>query len=127
MNILSYKTWLLRVVIVALVAGAALYAWRFLQPQALPNGFVASNGRIEAVEIDIAAKLPGRVKEILVDEGDTVAAGQVLAKMDTAVLEAQLREAEAQLQRARIARGEKGKQPAPQLEARMSPMFGQMC
>jgi HlyD family secretion protein len=68
----------------------------------LPDGFAAGNGRIEAVEIDIAARTAGRIREILVNEGDFVRAGQVLAKMDTAVLEAQLREAEAQLQRALI-------------------------
>jgi len=102
MNKLSYKTWLLRIALVAGLAGIAFFAWRALQPQRLPDGFAAGNGRIEAVEIDIAAKLAGRVKEILVDEGDFVTAGQLLAKMDTAVLEAQLREAEAQLQRARI-------------------------
>ena len=54
------------------------------------------------MEIDVAAKTAGRIKEILVDEGDFVTAGQLLARMDTAVLEAQLREAKAQLQRARI-------------------------
>jgi HlyD family secretion protein len=68
----------------------------------LPDGFAAGNGRIEAVEIDIAAKTAGRVREILVNEGDFVSAGQVLAKMDTVVMEAQLREAEAQLRRALI-------------------------
>src|SRR5690606_19016940 len=55
-----------------------------------------------AVEIDVATKTPGRVEEMLVREGDFVQAGQILARMDTAVLRAQLREAEAQLQRARI-------------------------
>ena len=44
---------------------------------------------------DIATKFPGRVKEVLVAEGDTVTAGQVLAKIDTAELEAQLHEAQA--------------------------------
>ena len=68
----------------------------------MPDGFAAGNGRIEAVEIDVAAKTAGRVKEILANEGDFVRAGQELARMDTAVLEAQLREAEAQLQRALI-------------------------
>lgn len=102
MNKLSYKTWLLRIAIVLILAGVAFFAWRVLRPQDLPDGFAAGNGRIEAVEIDISAKLPGRIKEILVDEGDFVTSGQLLARMDTAVLEAQLREAEAQLQRARI-------------------------
>jgi len=61
------------------------------------------NGRIEATQIDIAAKLPGRIKEVLVNEGDFVEAGQVVARMDTQVLEAELRQAEAQVNRARNA------------------------
>src|SRR5690606_26046194 len=71
----------------------------------LPEGFASGNGRIEAVEIDVATKTPGRIREILVEEGDFVEAGQVLARMDVAVLEAQLREAEARLQRAEIGIG----------------------
>jgi HlyD family secretion protein len=90
-------------VVVALVAGAAFFAWRSLNPHGLPAGFASSNGRIEATEIDIAAKTAGRIQEISVKEGDLVVAGQVLAQMDTAVLQAQRREAEAQLQVAQIA------------------------
>ena len=60
------------------------------------EGIVQGNGRIEAVEIDVAAKFPGRVSDILVHEGDFVTAGQVVAVMDAAVLEAQLRQALAQ-------------------------------
>jgi HlyD family secretion protein len=55
-----------------------------------------SNGRIEATEIDSAAKTAGRIKQILLDEGDFVRAGQAMARMDTAVLVAQRKEAEAQ-------------------------------
>ena len=50
----------------------------------------------------MSTKSPGRIREILVNEGEFVTAGQVLALMDTDVLEAQLREAEAQLSRATI-------------------------
>ncbi|RBP26475.1 HlyD family secretion protein [Marinobacter pelagius] len=92
----------IRGIAAAIVIGLGVWAWWHFQPQDLPDGFAAGNGRIEAVEIDIAAKTAGRIREILVNEGDFVRAGQVLAKMDTAVLEAQLREAEAQLQRALI-------------------------
>jgi HlyD family secretion protein len=76
--------------------------WNRLQPPALPPGIASANGRIEATDIDIATKIAARIKEILVDEGDFVTAGQVLVKMDTLVLEAQRREAEAQLKRAEI-------------------------
>jgi HlyD family secretion protein len=78
-------------------------SWQRLGDGALPAGFASGNGRIEAVEIDISTKVPGRLGDILVDEGDFVSAGQVLARMDTAQLEAQLRQAEAQERRARIA------------------------
>lgn len=96
------QKWLLRIGIVAAVAGAGFLAWQFLNPKGLPEGFAASNGRIEATEIDVATKIPGRVEAIMANEGDFVRAGEVLAKMDTAVLEAQRREAEAQLQEAII-------------------------
>lgn len=84
------------------MAGVAFVYWEFLKPNGLPDGFASGNGRIEATEIDVATKTPGRIKDILVREGDFVRAGQVLANMDTDVLKAQLREAEAQLQRALI-------------------------
>ena len=96
------KSGVVRAVAAAIIVGLGVLAWWIFQPKSLPDGFAAGNGRIEAVEIDVAAKTAGRVKEILANEGDFVRAGQELARMDTAVLEAQLREAEAQLQRALI-------------------------
>jgi HlyD family secretion protein len=95
-----WRTIALALSVLALVA--AFLGWQYYNPNALPDGFAASNGRIEAVEIDIATKIAGRIEEIKVNEGDFVEAGQVLAKMDTAVLEAQRKEAEAQLQQAHI-------------------------
>lgn len=84
----------------ALLIAAAVLAWRSLRPKGLADGLVGGNGRIEAVEIDVAAKSAGRIKEILASEGDFVTQGQILARMDTQQLEAQRREAEAQLQQA---------------------------
>ena len=98
----SANTWLPRIIIVLVALGIAYFAWQNFRRDTLPSGFAKSNGRIEATEINIATKTSGRIKDILVDEGDFVQAGQVLAYMDTAVLEAQLREAKAHLQRAMI-------------------------
>jgi HlyD family secretion protein len=99
---MTTRQWLLLIAVI--VAGAlAYYGWTFFVPEKLPAGFASSNGRIEAVEIDIATKAPGRLVDIQADEGDFVTAGQVLAQMDTDVLVAQLREAEAELQRAKSA------------------------
>jgi HlyD family secretion protein len=92
--------------VLAAVAVAAVLAytgwWYMLKRNHMHDGVASGNGRIEATEIDVAAKIPGRVKEILVDEGDFVSAGAELARMDTAVLEAQRAEAQAQLERALI-------------------------
>src|SRR5690606_26512746 len=83
-------------------SGVADYVRERLWGDGLPAGFASGNGRIEAVEIDVATKIAGRIKEILANEGDFVTAGQVLARMDTEQLQAQLRQAEAQLQRAMV-------------------------
>ncbi|NMM46669.1 HlyD family efflux transporter periplasmic adaptor subunit [Rhodospirillaceae bacterium KN72] len=89
------------VVLLAFVGAAFLY-WSSLQEPDVPDGFAKSNGRIEAVEIDIAAKTAGRVSDVLVDEGDFITAGQDLAQIDIAVLSAELRQAQAELKRAEI-------------------------
>lgn len=69
--------------------------WRGLQA-ALPVDLAYGNGRIEADQVDISTKYSGRVLEIFAREGDLVEPGQVLAKMDTAELEAQLAKAQAE-------------------------------
>ncbi|MBS0245381.1 MAG: HlyD family efflux transporter periplasmic adaptor subunit [Proteobacteria bacterium] len=97
------RIWFVRAVAAVVIIGAAYGAWHWLNVSPLPPGIASANGRIEATEIDIAAKTPGRLKEIMVDEGDFVTAGQVLARMDTEVLDAQLREAQAQVRRATVA------------------------
>ncbi len=78
----------------ALVIALGLGVW-LSQRTRLPEGLAMSNGRLEATEVHIASKYPGRLAEVLVDEGDAVSAGQVLARMDTRTLQAQLRQAEA--------------------------------
>lgn len=75
---------------------AAAYQWWRAQQAALPPGFSVANGRLEAEQIDISTKFAGRVAELLVNEGDQVKAGQVVARMDTRDLEANLRRTAAQ-------------------------------
>jgi len=97
------KKWFIRLAAAVVVASAGVVAWTQRGGQEAESGLASGNGRIEAVEIDIAARTAGRVEEVRVDEGDLVTAGQVLALMDTEVLEAERRQAEAQLQQARSA------------------------
>lgn len=67
-------------------------------------GIASGNGRLESTEIDIATKLPGRVEAVLVEEGELVQPGQIVARMDTSVLSAELREAIAERTRAEAER-----------------------
>ena len=85
--------------IVAAAVGGGVY-WLNHSNSALPVGIVSGNGRIEADEIDIATKFAGRVAEVLVDEGSTVTAGQVVARMDTRDLQASLEKAQSQVKQA---------------------------
>jgi HlyD family secretion protein len=88
---------------IIIIGGAA--AWYFFfRNTGLPPGFAAGNGRLEATQIYVATKYPGRIAQVLVNEGDTVEAGQVVAQMDTSALDAQLREAEAQITASQDAR-----------------------
>lgn len=79
--------------------GAGYYVWKLAHPP-LPVGISFGNGRIEADEIDIDTKFAGRVTQLMVDIGDTVAPGQVLARMDTSDLQQSLSKSEAQIQQA---------------------------
>tara|TARA_R110002020_G_scaffold113518_5_gene261065 strand:+ start:12763 stop:13836 length:1074 start_codon:yes stop_codon:yes gene_type:complete len=97
------RTWSIRIVVVAALAAAGYLVWQSMGSNGLPPGLASSNGRIEAVSIDISSKVAGRIETVLVDEGDQVSAGQLLVQMDTATLRAQHREAQAELKRARIA------------------------
>lgn len=84
-------------VAVAAVVAGGLWYWQILREPASPAGIATSNGRIEAVRIDVSTKYPGRIAEVTVEEGDWVEAGQLLARIDAGEVEAELREAEAAL------------------------------
>jgi len=99
---LTKRKWLLLLALIV-IGGLAYLGWKLFQPAKLPAGFTSSNGRLEATEIDIATKIPGRILDELVDEGDPVSAGQVLAHMDIETLQAQRREAVAKLGMAKSA------------------------
>jgi HlyD family secretion protein len=100
----SWKQGLVAGVVVAILTGSGIFVWRQLKPSGLLDGFAVGNGRIEATEIDIATKAAGRIKEILVNDGDVIEAGQIVARMDAQTLEAELRQAQAQVRQAQHAK-----------------------
>ena len=73
------------------------------------NGGTSSGNAVSAAAIIVPSKTAklsfatiGHVTEVNVEVGDTVSAGDVLAKLDTTLLEAKIREAEANLEMANI-------------------------
>jgi len=101
MKRVSTKNWIAGGVLLSVAIAVAFYIWKESQTSELPDGFAASNSRIEATVVDIASKNGGRIAEIVVAEGEWVKAKQLLAKMDTEELEADLNVAEANLRRTR--------------------------
>lgn len=102
------KTRILAATGLALAAVLAVGAWWLNRAPELPAGLLAVNGRIEGDRTLISTKYPGRLSEVLVGEGDTVRAGDVLARLSSeevdarkAALDAKVMQAEAALSRAR--------------------------
>lgn len=77
------------------------------------NGPITASGFIEGEEVSVAPEVSGRIVEITVERGDRVEAGQVLVRLDDAVLQSQRRQAEAGLAaaQANLARVRAGARP----------------
>jgi multidrug efflux pump subunit AcrA (membrane-fusion protein) len=80
----------------AAIAGIYFFVLNPASAQPEADDLMAS-GFIEAEEVAVAPELGGRVLELSVEEGDDVEAGQVLAQLDGALLEAQIEAAQAGL------------------------------
>jgi HlyD family secretion protein len=93
----GWAAWHQRAALSAIVSRVTEY---FSGPT-LPAGFASGNGRIEATEYDVATKRAGRLAAVLVMEGALVEPGQEVARMETRDLEADLRQAQAELTQAR--------------------------
>lgn len=86
---MNYKTGLIIVAIIIAVT-LAYGMLRLLAPEPL-----TFQGQVEAREIDIAAKVAGRIREVLVREGDSVVAGDVLFELDSPEINAKMAQANA--------------------------------
>ena len=87
------KKLILTIVLLALVA-AAIWAWT--RPKT-DDGVLTLFGNVDIRQVSLAFEGSERVKEMRVEEGDKVTAGQVLATLDTRTLELRIKEAEAQI------------------------------
>ncbi len=88
-------------VILCILGGALLVISALLLPRLFskPSQFIVSaSGRIEGREVTLAPKeIQGRVKALLVDEGDRVSKGQLLAELQSDQLDARFQSLQANI------------------------------
>ncbi|MBL8057457.1 MAG: biotin/lipoyl-binding protein, partial [Anaerolineales bacterium] len=77
------------ILILAILGGAAWWYWGGGAGGAAEAGGLSASGTIEATQIELGPELAGRVLAVEADEGDAVAAGVVLVRLDASLLEAQ--------------------------------------
>ncbi len=84
--------------VVAALAVGGPFALRILNSGGAPAILVTGN--MEATQVDVSAKIAGRVLSLRVREGDRVTEGQLLVRLDDAELKAEVERAEAALKSA---------------------------
>jgi HlyD family secretion protein len=89
---------LIPIVIIVVVLGLGAY-WLVNRAAAQDQGLKAS-GTIEATDVTISPEIGGRVKEVLVTDGDAVSKDQPVVRLDETLLQAQLKQVEANVQAA---------------------------
>lgn len=83
-------------VVLIVIAGSAALLYFYLQPKPAPAQLVYGSGRIEADEVRIAPQVTGKLLENVAREGDSLQAGQVVARIDSTDLELSASQAAAQ-------------------------------
>ncbi|WP_394124197.1 HlyD family secretion protein [Psychrobacter nivimaris] len=74
---------------------------------------ITLQGQMQMQQTSIAAKVPGRIAQIMVTEGDTVTAGQQLVEMDSPEINAKINQARAgkQIAQSQLDKAENGARP----------------
>lgn len=87
------------VIIVLVLVVAGVFGWqRYEAAKAAEAANVLTlNGNVDVREVSLAFRGSDRIAEILVDEGDTVQAGQVLARLDSRELELSITKTQADI------------------------------
>jgi multidrug resistance efflux pump len=85
----------IRVLLVLILVVGGYYALRSLQGK--ENGGLTASGTIEATTVNVSPEMAGKVKEVLVEEGQAVKMGDPLLHLDDSLLASQRAVAVAQL------------------------------
>ncbi len=84
------------IVVLTLIALVVRQYWPGgAESEAAAADALKASGIIQAEEVSVASEFGGRIVEIQVAEGDDVAAGDLLVRLDTALLDAQIEAVEA--------------------------------
>ena len=84
------------VLLTALLVVAGTQAWRRWTRE--PESILLASGTIEATEVAVSFKIPGRVIERPVDEGDRLVSGALVGRLESRELEAEVDRLRASLQ-----------------------------
>ncbi len=98
----------------------------WLRGLTMPAGIVKAEGRVEAIQVDVSSKYAGEVVDVAVQEGDRVAAGEVIARLSSPQLDAQLRNAESDLTSAKEARAQDAIKAAEAKVEQIKSMIGEL-
>jgi HlyD family secretion protein len=88
------------IVLIAVIIAGLAYAF-LMRDKKEGNDFIKVSGNIEATEVDVGFKIPGRIVSRFFEEGDWVDQGKVLAKLDEEDLRNRLEVSQATLMSAR--------------------------
>ncbi len=80
-------------IILLAIIGLTVFFFYMGRMGTLPEGLIQANGRIEGDHVTVSSKFAGRVKSLLVREGDAVQTGQVLLEIDDSQMKARTDEA----------------------------------
>ena len=84
-----------RILLLLVIVSVGYYAFRSLQPQ--DTGALTASGTIEATVVNVSPELAGKVKDVLVEEGQPAKLGDPLLMLDDSLLASQRGVAVAQL------------------------------
>jgi len=90
------KYWLGFFVLI-LVGVAGYFIYLKLNPKQLPPNLVMGTGRIDGDLVNINTKYPGRIQKLLVEEGDNLKKGQLIAKIKSREYEAEYNAVKAEI------------------------------
>jgi len=93
-------------VTVILIVAAVVTAVAIRNRSADSSSAITVSGNIEVIDAEVSFKIPGRVVERSVDEGDTVTSGQLIARLEDSDLKQEVGVAASQLRAAEAALAE---------------------